>query len=224
MPTGMPASLSTLLHAVEPGEREQAWEGFVAEYSRLILHAIRRYGGSHDDVMDRYAFVLEQLRADDCRRLRTWSGDGRSRLTTWLVVVVQRLCLEHHRQRYGRVRPAGPAATEERHRRRQLADLMVQELDPNVVPTDGLLDGLGADPEQTIRAAELSGSLAAAVAELDASDQLLLTLRFRDARSAAAIARVMSLATPFHVYRRLNHVLGRLRQSLRERGIDDPAP
>ena len=224
MPTGMPAVLSTLLNAVDPAERERAWEAFVAEHSRLILHAIRRYRGSQDDVMDRYAFVLEQLRADDCRRLRGWSGDGRSRLTTWLVVVVQRLCLDHHRERYGRARAGGPAATEQRQRRRQLADLVAQELEPDVVPAEGLSDGPGNDPERTLRATELSRALAAAVVELDASDQLLLTLRFRDALSAAAIARVVSLPTPFHVYRRLNHILTRLRRSLRARGIDGSAP
>lgn len=57
--------------------------------------------------MDRYAHVLDKLQVDDFRRLRTFVADGRGKFTTWLTVVVRRICLDHHRQRYGRVRERG---------------------------------------------------------------------------------------------------------------------
>jgi hypothetical protein len=49
-------------------------------------------------------------------------------------------------------------------------------------------------------------------------------MRFEDQRSAAEIARAMGFPTPFHVYRRLNKLLGELRATLEARGIDGPAP
>jgi DNA-directed RNA polymerase specialized sigma24 family protein len=49
--------------------------------------------------MDGYAYVLEALRSDDYRRLRAYAADGRSKFSTWLVVVARRLCLDLHLRR-----------------------------------------------------------------------------------------------------------------------------
>ena len=70
--------------------------------------------------------------------------------------------------------------------------------------------------------------LDAAVASLSPADQLLVTLRYQDNRSAREIASLMSLPTPFHVYRRLNRVHESLRRMLlapadRERSVDGAA-
>lgn len=222
MAPGVPVVLATLLSSTDPRERDRSWETFVEQHSRLILHAIRSCGGSHDAVMDRYAFVLEQLRADDYRRLRTWAGDGRSQLSTWLVVVVKRLCHDHHRSHYGRHRPeAGNGAREARVQRRKLADLVADELKPDQISAG---DGVAHHPEMALRTADLNGALHHAVEQLAAGDQLLLTLRFRDELSAAQIARQVGLPTPFHVYRRLNHLLLALRRNLAARGIEDATP
>lgn len=222
MAPGVPVVLATLLSSTDPRERDRSWESFVDQHSRLILHAIRSCGGSHDAVMDRYAFVLEQLRADNYRRLRTWAGDGRSQLTTWLVVVVKRLCHDHYRSQYGRNRPeAGNGAREARVQRRKLADLVAEELKPDQVSAG---DGASHHPEMALRAADLNGALQHAVDRLSPSDQLLLTLRFRDGLSAARIARQVNLPTPFHVYRRINQILTTLRRDLHARGIEDAEP
>jgi RNA polymerase sigma factor (sigma-70 family) len=220
MDRGIPPTLRDLLDVSDSAAREAAWEAFVANHSRLILHTIRRHGGSHDVVMDRYALVLERLQADDFRRLRTWAGDGRSRFTTWLVVVVNRLCHDEHRSRYGRNRPAGAAAQEARARRRKLADLVADEIQPDRLSAESGAVAGRDDPEAALHAAELSNELARQVAALSPVDQILLTLRFRDGLSASRIAGLMSLPTPFHVYRRLNQVLETLRQALKARGID----
>lgn len=223
MARDIPPFLTSLLHAADASERERAWATFVDVHSRLLLHAIRQFGGSHDDVMDRYAYVLEQLRAQDFRRLRSWSGDGRSRLSTWLVVVARRLCADYHRQRYGRSHAARSPADASRDRRRMLADFIVEELQADSVATDSEAS-THADPEKSLRTAELLASLNRALRALAPPDRLMLALRFRDDMSAARIATVLALPTPFHVYRRLNHLLGVLRDALKDQGVEDPVP
>src|SRR5204862_509166 len=75
----------------------------------------------HDAAMDGYAHVLERLREHDCRRLRGYAPDGRTKFTTWLVVVARRLCLDFHRHRYGRSDDPAPDAAAARAARRRLA-------------------------------------------------------------------------------------------------------
>jgi RNA polymerase sigma factor (sigma-70 family) len=219
--TQSPSHLATLLHGSDAAERERAWERFVADYSRLLLHAIRRTSRDHDEVMDRFAYVLEQLRADDYRRLRIWGGDGRSKITTWLVIVTQRLCTDYERKRYGRA-PDGVRSRDVRDVRRQLADLVAEELQDDIHGGEHARDL--ADAEHELRGAELRTALARALATLEPADQLLLTLRFTDGLSAASIARALAMATPFHVYRRLHHLLEKLRGELRSVGIEDSVP
>ena len=57
-----------------------------------------------------------------------------------------------------------------------------------------------------------------------AADRLLIKLRFDDDLSAREIAGLVGLPTPFHVYRRLNALLGQLRRVLRQRGIHEAEP
>jgi RNA polymerase sigma factor (sigma-70 family) len=170
--------------------------------------------------MDAYAFVIERLREQDHRRLRAYELHVRCTFTTWLVVVARRLCVDWHRARFGRSRGnTGGAELDEAQFRRRLAALAYEELDP-------ALAGAPPDtaPDQQLQAAELHERLAAAVCVLTPEDQLLLRLRFEDGLSANEIAGVLQLASPFHVYRRLTHVLAVLRRELRARGIESPVP
>jgi RNA polymerase sigma factor (sigma-70 family) len=160
--------------------------------------------------MDAYAYLLEQLRRDDCQRLRSFVLDGRSKFTTWLVVVARRLCIDHIRHRYGRETSAS---------RRNLVDLLVEQLDPTDIE-----DHSTPDPETSLRARELSGTLGDALGALDPRDRLLLKLRFEDDLAAREIGQIMEFATPFHVYRRLNALLDQLRTVLRQRGVQGSEP
>jgi RNA polymerase sigma factor (sigma-70 family) len=211
----IPAVVERLLAAGRGASREADWSAFVEEYSRLILHVARSQGGTYDAAMDRYAYVLEQLRREDFRRLRGYVADGRGKFTTWLVIVARRLCFDEGRARYGRLRGADP----EIHRqRRNLAELVGDEVE---------LEGIAsadAGPEQELRMSELHDELNAALAQLDPSDRLLLRLRLQDEVAVAEIARILSLPSVFHVYRRLNRVLAQLRSALVELGITDAAP
>lgn len=210
-----PSALTRLLQSPDAPSRAESWAEFLEEYSRLILHAAHSFGGSQDAVMDRYAHVLEQLRRDDYRRLDSYTADGRGKFSTWLVVVVRRLCLDQVRSRYGRRR----GGSEEAHRqRRELADLVAADVDPDFLP------GGGTSPEYAARVSELNGRLNDAIALLEPADRLLLRLRFHDEVPIAEIARVQSFPSVFHVYRRLNAIFDELRQSLNDAGVRDAAP
>ena len=98
MDVPVPYELSHLLAHLEPPARDEAWTAFVQANSKLILFVAHSLGSDHDDVMDRYTFILDQLRRDDFHRLRAYGADGRGKFTTWLVVVARRLCLDHRRE------------------------------------------------------------------------------------------------------------------------------
>lgn len=212
-----PPELSRLLNDVTAPDIEERWAVFVQAHSRLLLHTARSVADDRDGAMDAYAYVLEQLRRDDCRRLRAFQDDGRARFTTWLVVVTRRLCLDFRRTRYGR--PHADADSHDRATRRRLVDLVSDQLDAT-----SIADATTVAPDGALQRAELSTSLARALETLSPRDRLLLTLRFEDGESAPRIARLLGYPTVFHVYRHLNAVLGRLRKQLQDRGIDGPAP
>jgi RNA polymerase sigma factor (sigma-70 family) len=211
----LPVPVERLLQSSDSASREDAWQDFVAEYNRLILHVTRSQTGSHDEAMDWYAYVLEHLQADNLRRLRMYDANGGGKFTTWLVVIVRRLCRDAVRQRYGRYR----AAPEQHRERRALVDLVGADLDVEL-----LAQPSGSLPGEELRARELYEALAAAVDELEPADRLLLRLRFQDDVAVADIARILSLPSVFHVYRRLNRLYEQLRSSLHGMGVEDASP
>ena len=215
-----PRTLDRLLAAIEREELDHAdaaWKAFVAEYSRLLLHVTRSVTSTHDDAMDAYAFILEQLRVDQCRRLREFAAEPRSKLSTWMVVVARRLCLDLYRHRYGRNRGDDPH--EQRALRRRLQDLLGEPIEPAELPSPR--SGRG---ELAIREAELLSGLENALSTLEPRDRLLIRLRFEDDLTAQEIARLIDFPSPHHVYRRINVVLAELRTVLRRRGIESAAP
>jgi RNA polymerase sigma factor (sigma-70 family) len=207
-----PPELVGLLNATDPAAREAAWAVFVSAHSRLLLHVARSIGRDYDAAMDAYAYLLEQLRAGDYHRLHAYAADGRSKFTTWLVVVARRLCLDHHRHRYGRLRSDGPVEQQAHAARRRLQDLIAAELDLTPEPT--------GDAQQSLEAGERRATLEAVLNALTPRDRLVLKLRYEDDLSAREIAGLLGLPTPFHVYRRLNALLVELRGTLRDRGLD----
>lgn len=215
----LPSELHGLLQAADPAAREAAWKTFLETHSRLLLHTARTLGRDYDAMMDTYAYLLEQLQRDDFHRLRAYVVDDRSKFTTWLVVVARRLCLDYLRHRYGRP-DAGPRSSMARAVRRQLVDFLAEEIDPS-----GRTDPAAPDnPETQLRKSELSKALIDALGDLEPRDRLLLKFRFDDDLPAREIGQVMGFATPFHVYRRLNSLLERLRAALIRRGIGGPEP
>jgi len=211
------ASLSRLIRADTPQDSDAAWRAFVAEHSRLMLHACRSVWHSPDDAMDAYAEVLDHLHADECRRLREFAAAPRCSVSTWLVVVSRRIALDLYRRRYGR--PGADSAIEQRRTRRRLQDLVAEDVEVHELPATRIV---GAD--LLMRQTELRNALDRALEEVGVSDRLLLRLRFDDELPAQEIARLLGFSSAFHVYRRVNALLARLRRSLESQGIESAVP
>lgn len=209
-----PDSLRLLLKATDSEAKERNWSAFVAEFSPLLLHTARTLGGGRDAIMDRYAFAIEALRADDFRRLRSFDVDRPGKFSTWLIAVVRRLCIDEYRRRYGRPQSVGPN-TMRWDARRQLVDLVgaAIDLEELALPSDQA-------PDEVLSRAELENVLHTAVLQLDTSDRLLLRLRFEDGCSVPEIAQLLDAPSPFHVYRRIDRLLALLRQRLVAMGIE----
>jgi RNA polymerase sigma factor (sigma-70 family) len=216
-----PAELNRLLASAAPGDREVAWASLVRTHSDLLLRTARFFGGDHDAVMDRYAFILEQLQRDDFHRLRSYQPDDRASFEIWLVAVARRLCLDHHRQKYGRVsspdQDARAAAS--RSGRRRLVDLVGESLEVGAI-----VDQARASPDEDLAARDLAAALADTISALDHRDRLLLRLLFEQDLPAREVAGLMGFPTLFHVYRRRNQVLSQLRWALEQRGVEGPEP
>jgi RNA polymerase sigma factor (sigma-70 family) len=205
------------LRAPDSAIREAAWEELIAAQTRLLLAVARSYGGGHDELMDRYAYVLEKLRESDFRRLRAYSAGRGASFSTFLTVTARRLCLDFHRSRFGRKRTDGAVNDADALRviRRNLFESLAQEVDADSLPDSA---ALSAD-ELTVRE-ERNSRLQIALGTLQPRERLLLVLRFEDDHSASRIADMLGLPTPFHAYRAINAVLARLRVALVASGVD----
>jgi RNA polymerase sigma factor (sigma-70 family) len=212
-----PLELTRLLDAPDEAHANRAWDAFLSAFGHLLLKTAHYTHRDHDGAMDAYAHVLERLRQEKFRRLRTFSGDDTDALSRWLVVVARRMCLDFRRERYGRPRPSVPEL--ERDTRRRLVDELWDPREPSELPSPNT-----SNPEWQLRRTQQRRALESAVGALAPRDQLLLSLRFDDELSARQIAQVMGWPTPFHVYRRLNKLLPELRERLRTFGIEDPNP
>jgi RNA polymerase sigma factor (sigma-70 family) len=213
----LPAELSELFAAADEVTRGRAWAAFLERYSALLVHAASLQGRSYDRVMERYTYVLDQLRRDDFRRLLRFQAGGESAFSTWLVVVVRRLCVDFHRQRYGRSsndtnRREAPSRGESR---RRLEDLVSDAEDLTAVPdlTRGTITR-----EYTTH--ERHRALVGALETLDPADRRLLELRFEDGLTLKQIAQATGSSSQSQVHRRLESVLSELRAKLERAGID----
>jgi RNA polymerase sigma factor (sigma-70 family) len=208
--------VTALLAAVDESAREQAWALFVERYSLLLLHAARSTGCSYDGAMDRYAYILDQLRRDDFKRLRRFDPDGPSTFSTWLVVVARRVCIDLHRQRYGRPVPAdGSHEDQGRSDRRHLEDLVSDSEELAGIP-----DSSRATITTEYTARERDSALKRVLDTLEPGDRLLVKLRFEEDLTAREIAEVLGFPSPGSVYRRLETVVASLRGKLELAGIE----
>jgi RNA polymerase sigma factor (sigma-70 family) len=217
MGAAAPFELSQLLRAVDSSSQQAAWEDLIARHTRLLLAVSRSFNGGHDEAMERYTYILDKLREDDFRRLRTFDETSGARFSTWLTVTARHLCLDHLRALYGRQREsAQPNRTYPlRSIRRALADSIGPEVD-----VERIIDEQSPSLIVQTVVGERDEALRTALTRLESRERLLLALRYDDDLSAARIARIVGLPTPFHVYRQLNTILEKLRLSLESRGIE----
>jgi RNA polymerase sigma factor (sigma-70 family) len=212
-----PLELNRLLRAPDAHDREAAWDGLIARHTRLLIAVARSLGGDHDDAMERYSYILEKLREQDFRRLRSYDPDVGATFPTWLTVTARHLCRDLHRSRFGRLRPENDSGRADSLRavRRALSDLTEGD-----TPLDTIEDASSLPPDCVAMRGDLDDCLRQALSRLTSTERLLLTLRFQDDLPASRIAGILGMPTPFHVYRCLNAVLSRLRQALESRGIE----
>ena len=217
MAASAPFQLGQLLRAADSSSQQAAWEDLIGRHTRLLLAVSRSFNGGHDEVMERYTYILDKLREDDFRRLRTFDDRSGARFSTWLTVAARHLCLDHLRSVYGRQRESDRSNRwyPLRRIRRALADSIGEEID-----VDQIIDDQSQSVISRTVVAERDELLRFALTRLSARERLLLALRYEDDLSASRIAGIVGLATPFHVYRQLNNILEKLRGMLQSRGVD----
>lgn len=94
-----------LLDGLRSGVPARAWAAFLEDYAPLLLGTIGQRIHGEDARADCFVYVCEAFAEDGHRRLLAFDPDGRARFTTWLTVVVARLCVDWLRQTRGRPRP-----------------------------------------------------------------------------------------------------------------------
>lgn len=213
----LPPALEKLLSRQPPSD--EAWASFAREYTALLLHVARSTSRNRDEAMDAYTYLLDRLSEDNCRRLRSYTSVAHTKFTTWLVVVARRLCVDHYRAKYGRLRNEESKGERDRLGLRR----RVENLEGSDADADLLADDSPESAADQLDRNELSSELRGLLSALDPSDRLLLTLRFDDGLTASEIAGIMRYPSQFHVYRRINTVLGELRAALEARGFESAA-
>jgi len=187
-----PAEVSNLLRGTDRGDSEGAWAAFLERHTGLLLQVAFKFaGGSYDEAMDSYTYMLDELRRKDCARLRAYVASEECTFSHWLVVVCRRLCLDYYRRKYGRRRGTGAArgqSAARRDARRRLAQLSTHARELGSLP-----DAATPDPSLAVEALLEAGALRAAVARLDPDDRLLLELRFEQDLTARQIATALGL-------------------------------
>jgi RNA polymerase sigma factor (sigma-70 family) len=99
-------SVSELLAALSSGRAGAVWSEFLARYSALIMHVVRRRGFEGEAATDCFIHVCGALSDDGFRRLLGFRPDGPARFSTWLMAVVSNLCTDWRRRELGRERPS----------------------------------------------------------------------------------------------------------------------
>jgi RNA polymerase sigma factor (sigma-70 family) len=215
--SGLPPVVEALLDRDPP--TQESWAAFAREYTALLLHVARSTSRDRDEAMDAYAYLLDRLSEEGCRRLRGYVVEPKSKFTTWLVVVARRLCVDHYRLKYGRLRNE-----ESKHERVRLGlRRRIEDLDAIDDIADSIPDDNPGSAANQVEIVELTSELRNLVKCLDPSDRLLLTLRFDDGLSASEIAGILQYPSQFHVYRRINALLADLRAALEARGFGSAA-
>ena len=96
--------IGEILRALKSDSPAQAWAAFLEGYSPVILQVVTLFESNSDAVADCFLFVCEQLSKNRFRRLLQFRLDGAATFTTWLRLVIRRLCIDWHRKEFGRSR------------------------------------------------------------------------------------------------------------------------
>jgi RNA polymerase sigma factor (sigma-70 family) len=98
------SQVDDLLRQLRSREPRKAWARFLEKCSPLLLEVVRLFERDEDAAGNCYLFVCERLCRDKFRCLRRFRVEGPASFQTWLRAVVRNLCLDWHRQEFGRHR------------------------------------------------------------------------------------------------------------------------
>jgi RNA polymerase sigma factor (sigma-70 family) len=97
-------AVTELLERLSSGRVDAAWSEFLARYSALIMHVIRRYEADHERATECFMHVCGALSDDRFRKLLSFRPGGPARFRTWLMAVAANLCVDWRRREQGRPR------------------------------------------------------------------------------------------------------------------------
>jgi RNA polymerase sigma factor (sigma-70 family) len=83
------------------GGETQAWHHFIDKYTALLHSVLRRYLFDEEEIRSVYVLLLDRLYK---QKLATY--EGRSALSTWLVLVTRNVAADHIRKTKGRLVPS----------------------------------------------------------------------------------------------------------------------
>lgn len=98
-------TVTDLFERLSSGRVDAAWGEFLAQFSPLIMHVIRRHDADHERVAECFDHVCAALSDNRFHRLLSFRPDGPAQFKTWLMAVVANLCVDWRRKQQGRVRP-----------------------------------------------------------------------------------------------------------------------
>ncbi len=98
-------TIAKILTHLSKHQAQDAWEEFLRLYAGTVLGVVRHFERDEDAIADCFVHVCQQLIKNRFQRLRKFNVRGPARFTTWLRAVVRNLCLDWHRQEFGRYRP-----------------------------------------------------------------------------------------------------------------------
>lgn len=154
-----------------------AWETFVRSHLDLLYALVAKIlrpqlqFEADPEIEDVLQAVFTKLWADDRRRLRAF--EGRSRLSTWLVVIARREALDRLRGRGIRER---------------------SKSDFEVAVAATASDEAGSDPVRGSSQAEEQQAVVVALGQLGARDSLLLKLVYSEECAYAEVSKLLDVA------------------------------
>ena len=170
-----------------------SWSEFVAQYQKLVVHGVRRtarqcnYELKEAEVEDFSAEVFASLIDNDFGSLRRFRGQ--CRLSTWLMVIARRVCLNQ----LSRLRRASDS---------------LQKMEQRDSPSNG------CDLLNRMIHAEQSEEIKTSVKQLNDKDRLLVELYFVKQLSYAEIGKQAGISSN-SVGPKLGRAIVRLRKLMR---------
>ena len=172
-----------------------AWDSFVAQYSNLVYHTIKKTLNLHhvetraDIVEDLYQEFFLSLLRNEYKKLRQFRGAHGCSLPNWLRILAARLTIDFLRKQ---------------------------------APTSGEVAGAmsrhSPDPAEPLLNEQQERLLNQAIQTLSPRDRILLDLCYRQALASEQIAALFKTSVNA-VYTQKSRVLEKIREVLRQSGV-----